>query len=185
MIATAFATPSAARYVLTYKVLIHCKLLIHNVLIVGTLLLTGCGSESKPFDISQATYVGQAKCVSCHKEETQKWTNSHHDLAMQVATDETVLADFNNAELTHHGITSRMFHDGKRFIVNTEGPDGSMQDFEVKYVFGVKPASAIYGRVSFSRIEQRQTRWTAARFKYFDSVGIPRRRSGFISIHLT
>ena len=133
MIATAFATPHAVREALTGNVLIH------SVLILSTLLLTGCGSESKPFDISQATYVGQAKCVDCHKEETQNWTNSHHDLAMQVATDETVLADFNNAELTHHGITSRMFRDGKRFIVNTEGPDGSMQDFEVKYAFGVKP----------------------------------------------
>ncbi len=58
---------------------------------------------------------------------------------MKLATDETVLANFDNAELEHHGITSRMFRDGKRFLVNTEGPDGTMQDFEVKYVFGVTP----------------------------------------------
>lgn len=99
----------------------------------------GCNRDSTPFDLSRASYVGQSKCVSCHTEETQKWKNSHHDLAMQLATDETVLANFNNAQLEHHGITSRMFRDGKRFVVHTEGPDGLMQDFEVKYVFGVKP----------------------------------------------
>ncbi len=83
--------------------------------------------------------MGQASCIKCHAEESQKWKNSHHDLAMQLATDETVLADFNNVEVTHHSVTSRMFRDGQRFMVNTEGPDGQLRDFEVKYVFGVKP----------------------------------------------
>ena len=56
-----------------------------------------------------------------------------------MATDETVLGDFNDAELTHHGITSRMFQRDGKFFVNTEGPDGKLADFEVKYVFGVDP----------------------------------------------
>ena len=58
---------------------------------------------------------------------------------MDLATDETVLGDFNDAELTHHGITSRMFRRDGKFFVNTEGPDGKLADFEVKYVFGVDP----------------------------------------------
>ena len=109
------------------------------VLLGAIVTLCGCGRETKPFDLSQATYVGQKSCVKCHAEESQKWKNSHHDLAMQLATDETVLANFNNVEVTHHSVTSRLFRDGSRFMVHTEGPDGQMQDFEVKYVFGVKP----------------------------------------------
>ncbi len=109
------------------------------VLVCALWTLAGCSTDNKPFDLSKATYVGQQSCIKCHANESQKWINSHHDLAMQVASDETVLADFDNAQLTHDGITSRMFRDGKRFIVHTEGPDGSMQDFEVKYVFGVSP----------------------------------------------
>ena len=109
------------------------------VLLCAFCVTAGCSSETKPFDLSKATYVGQASCIKCHAKESEKWTNSHHDLAMQVASDKTVLANFNDAKLTHHGITSRMFRDGAKFIVNTEGPDGSMQDFEVKYVFGVDP----------------------------------------------
>src|SRR5262245_58627642 len=58
---------------------------------------------------------------------------------MDRATESSVLGDFRDAELTHHGITSRMFRRDGRFFVNTEGPDGKLADFEVTYVFGVDP----------------------------------------------
>lgn len=91
-----------------------------------------------PEDVS-ATFVGRSSCVQCHQKEAQAFENSHHDLAMDLATDQTVLGDFNNATIEHDGMTSRMFRDGARFMVNTEGPTGELQDFEVKYVFGVDP----------------------------------------------
>ncbi len=109
------------------------------LMICALWFIAGCSNGTKPFDLSSAKYVGQSSCIKCHAKETEKWTTSHHDLAMQLATSETVLANFDNAQLVHHGVTSRMFREGQKFIVNTEGPDGSMQDFEVKYVFGVKP----------------------------------------------
>ncbi len=109
------------------------------VLLCATVLSRGCTRNSQPFDLSKATYVGNASCAACHAAELNKWKGSHHDLAMQIASDETVLADFGNAEIVHHGITSRMFRDGQKFMVHTEGPDGTMGDFEVKYVFGVSP----------------------------------------------
>lgn len=86
-----------------------------------------------------ATYVGRASCIDCHQEEAAAYQNSHHDLAMDRATEQTVLGDFNNATFEHHGIVSRMFRDGERFMIHTEGPDGRMSDFEIKYVFGVDP----------------------------------------------
>jgi predicted CXXCH cytochrome family protein len=90
-------------------------------------------------DDAQATFVGRQSCIQCHQPEHDQWQGSHHDLAMDRATDKTVLGDFNNAELTHHGVTSRMFKREGKFFVNTEGPDGKLADFEVKYVFGVDP----------------------------------------------
>ncbi|QDT03650.1 Tetratricopeptide repeat protein [Rubripirellula lacrimiformis] len=86
-----------------------------------------------------ATYVGRAACIDCHQEESLAFTGSDHDKAMDLATDETVLGDFDDATLDHDGMTSRMFRDGKRFMVRTDGPSGEMEDFEVKYVFGVEP----------------------------------------------
>jgi predicted CXXCH cytochrome family protein len=103
--------------------------------------LTACSSQSSQvaFDLSQATYVGEAKCVSCHTEQASLMQGSHHQLAMQVANEQTVLGDFNDATLVHHDIHSRMFRDGDKFMIHTEGPDGRMTDFQIKYVFGVTP----------------------------------------------
>ena len=58
---------------------------------------------------------------------------------MQIPTEESVLGDFNNATLEHHGVNSTMFRRGGTFMVNTEGEDGEMHDFEIKFVFGVDP----------------------------------------------
>lgn len=86
-----------------------------------------------------ATYVGRDACVECHATETAAFSGSHHDLAMDLATEETVLGDFNDVTFEHDGLKNRLFRDGDRFMAHTEGPDGKMQDFEVKYVFGVDP----------------------------------------------
>lgn len=93
-----------------------------------------CLPEDEP-----SAYVGRQTCIQCHQQESKLWQGSHHDLAMDLATPDTVLGNFDGAELDHYGITSRMFRRGDKFLVNTEGPDGKMTDFEVKYVFGVEP----------------------------------------------
>ncbi len=87
----------------------------------------------------QATFVGRQSCIECHQPQHEQFVGSHHDLAMDIATDKTVLGDFNDAELKHHGTQSKMFRKGEKYFINTEGPDGKLADFEIKYVFGVTP----------------------------------------------
>ena len=86
-----------------------------------------------------ASYVGGATCVECHQKEANAFHHSHHDLAMDVANRETVLGKFDGTTIEHYGISSTVFMDGERFMVNTEGPEGTMQDFEVTMVFGYEP----------------------------------------------
>ncbi len=86
-----------------------------------------------------ATYVGRNSCIRCHQQEADLFHGSHHDLAMDRANSQTVLGDFDDVEFEHYGIKSRLYRNGEKYMVNTEGPDGQMQDFEVKYVFGVDP----------------------------------------------
>ncbi len=52
---------------------------------------------------------------------------------MQEATEQTVLGDFNNATLTHFGITSSFYRKDRKFFVRTDGPDGTLHDYEVAY----------------------------------------------------
>ena len=80
-----------------------------------------------------------AACAGCHAAETAAWRGSHHDLAMQEATPATVLGDFADASFTYGNVTSRFFTRDGRFLVNTDGPDGRLADFEIRYTFGVYP----------------------------------------------
>jgi len=108
------------------------------VLIVSLAWVAGDWFSTVPENVA-IRYVGRNKCISCHQEEAEQWTGSHHDKAMDEAIEETVLGDFNDAELEHHGIKSRMFKRNGKYMVHTEGPDGKMADFQIKYVFGVDP----------------------------------------------
>ena len=86
-----------------------------------------------------ADYIGSDRCAQCHETETQAWRGSHHDLAMAEASDETVLGNFNNVELSAHGITSRFYRKNGQYFVQTDGPDGKMHDYAIRYTFGWYP----------------------------------------------
>ncbi len=123
-------------------------------------------------------YVGRQSCVNCHRQEYDLYQNSHHDLAMDVATDTSVLADFNDVQLEHLGVPARFFRDGKRFMVHTEGADGKLADFEVKYVFGFKPLQQYM--VEFDRPSDLPDH-EVARFKCSAGLGTLNANFGFIS----
>jgi len=95
--------------------------------------LRGTGGTDGP------TYVGREGCIGCHEAAAVAWRNSDHDLAMDVANEETVLGDFTDVEFTAHGITSRFYRKGDGYFVHTEGPGGKMADFEIAYTFGFEP----------------------------------------------
>jgi tetratricopeptide (TPR) repeat protein len=85
------------------------------------------------------TFAGAKACAACHAPEAERWKTSHHALAMQKAAATTVLGDFANATLTHHGVTTTFSRDGEKFMVRTEGPGGAPHDYEIAYTFGVFP----------------------------------------------
>ncbi|WP_323813898.1 tetratricopeptide repeat protein [Cellvibrio sp. NN19] len=84
-------------------------------------------------------YVGQQQCAACHPKQVEDWKKSHHAQAMALANDQTVLGDFNQASFSYEQVKSRFFMRDGKYFVNTDGPDGRLQDFEVHYTFGVYP----------------------------------------------
>jgi predicted CXXCH cytochrome family protein len=83
--------------------------------------------------------VGVSVCKGCHQKSFDNWQGSHHDLAMQPATNSTVLGDFDNVSFTQYGVTSVFYKQGDRFFVKTEGESGELQEFEIGYAFGFYP----------------------------------------------
>jgi len=47
--------------------------------------------------------------------------------------------DFGDATFTYGSVTSRFFTRDGRYLVNTDGADGRLADFEIRYTFGLHP----------------------------------------------
>jgi predicted CXXCH cytochrome family protein len=58
---------------------------------------------------------------------------------MQHANAQTVLGNFDHARFTDAGLTTMFFTREGKFFVNTDGPDGTLHDYEITYTFGVTP----------------------------------------------
>ncbi len=114
-------------------------LLSFVLVLAGSWLATGQTSPAITGAGAPPGFVGKAVCATCHVSEARAWTGSHHDLAMQHATQASVLGDFADAVFEHYGLRSRFFRLDSRFMVETEGRSGSLEIFEIAYVFGVYP----------------------------------------------
>ncbi len=80
---------------------------------------------------------------------------------MQPASEGNVLGDFDAAEVTHFGITTRFFRRADAYFVRTEGPDGEMADFEVAFVFGVAPLQQLLIARPGGRLQVLGLAWDA------------------------
>ncbi len=116
---------------------------------------------------SAATFVGRERCASCHEDPYRKWLGSDHDNAMDVATDSTVLGDFDDVVFEYAGVTSRFYRKGGGFFVRTEGPDGEPADFEISYTFGVEPLQQYLIRFPGGRLQALSITWDVERERWF------------------
>ncbi|RLJ67845.1 putative CXXCH cytochrome family protein [Sulfurisoma sediminicola] len=126
-------------------------------------MLLTCGKAAAQSAVTEKPaapgYIGRQACTACHAKEAEAWRGSHHDLAMQEPTSVTVLGDFSGTSFKSHGIVSRFFKRGDTFYVNTDGPDGKLADFPIKYVFGVTPLQQYLVEFSGGRLQALSIAW--------------------------
>lgn len=125
-----------------FRLLIALGLLVAVICaVIGVVALrSGPGpTEVAPIALEKPTFVGRTVCATCHEKEEAAWRGSHHDLAMQEPTPETVLGDFDHASFTYHEVTTTFFREGEEYRVRTDGPDGALQEYRVAWTFGVDP----------------------------------------------
>jgi tetratricopeptide (TPR) repeat protein len=104
-------------------------------------------------------YVGRTACASCHAEQVERWSGSHHDLAMQEATSQSVLADFDDVAFTHRAITTTFTSTDSGFFVQTQGKDGLPAEIEVIYTFGVYPLQQYLVAAPGGRLQALNVAW--------------------------
>ncbi len=127
-------------------------------------------SSSPKFDqpADHYSFVGSLKCADCHRKEFNNWQDSHHDHAMAVANEETVLGNFNNARFSSHGITSEFYRKEGRFYVRTQGPEGRMPEYEITHTFGWYPLQQYLVPFGGGRLQCLPIAWDVREERWFD-----------------
>jgi len=118
-------------------------------------------SDYSSIKTNLAEYVGKEACIECHEAEYNDWLGSDHDLAMDYANDSTVLGDFNDAILERDGQVHKFYKKGKQFFVLTDGEDGQMREYEVKYVFGHYPIQDYLVEFPGGRLQTLSLTWNS------------------------
>ena len=121
--------------------------------------LNHSGPASKAQNPSIASFVGSETCASCHQAEAKLWNASQHKAAMQHATDRTVLGNFNDASFDYFGVRSRFLRKDGKFLVETDGADGKLATFEVRYTFGIDPLQQYLVEFPDGRLQALSLAW--------------------------
>lgn len=61
-------------------------------------------AADKEAEYEQNKFTGSAAGAGCHETEHDVWQGSHHDLAMQEATTQSVTGNFNDEEFSSYGL---------------------------------------------------------------------------------
>ena len=129
------------------------------------------GRDHAAATTAAADFVGSVACRDCHVPEYDNWEGSHHDLAMDVANENTVLGDFEDAEFTHLGVTSRFYRRDGRYFVFTNGPGGEMGEFEITHTFGWYPLQQYLIPFPGGRLQTLPIAWDSRDNHWFRVAG--------------
>lgn len=120
---------------------------------------TNLFNEKKDISDAGPQFVGKEACIDCHKIEYDLWTGSDHDLAMDYANENTVKGNFDNQELERDGKVHKFYRKNGGYYVWTDGPDGNMAEFEVKYTFGYHPLQQYLVELDGGRLQTLALTW--------------------------
>jgi Tfp pilus assembly protein PilF len=147
--------------------------LVATVVIVLTIPLSLLLNRNPgPSQIATVIFTGGKSCIECHQKEYRLWKGSDHDKAMDVASDSTVLGNFNNAEFTYNGKTSKFYRKSSEFFVHTEGPEGKMGEFRVSHTFGVRPLQQYLVPFENGRFQCLPIAWNTVKKEWFQMAAM-------------
>ena len=142
-------------------------------LTIITLQLLGCNQPQEVLDVSSfadapAGFVGDAACMECHQTAYNDWRGSHHDWAMKLPNDTTVLGDFDNQIYVGDSVTYRFSRRDSSYFVTTVGDNGQEQEFKIVYTFGVTPLQQYLIEFPDGRLQTLRATWDTDKKIWFN-----------------
>ena len=117
---------------------------------------------TRPQAEARPDHVADRECLTCHAEQARLWTGSKHELAMQAATPETVLADFADARFAGKSEEAHFLRRGDAFHVGTQGAE-----FPVTHTFGIHPLQQVLLPQPGGRLQAFTIAWDTQRKTWF------------------
>ncbi|WP_346915349.1 multiheme c-type cytochrome [uncultured Roseibium sp.] len=102
-------------------------------------LFTGATHAAEDGQPPVPKYIGSEVCAGCHEEETKSWKVSDHAHAWMTPTPEHVDGNFDNAEFTFKGQTTRFYRKDGDYFIETSDVPGEPKTFKVVGVDGIRP----------------------------------------------
>ena len=87
---------------------------------------------------SASSDQAEQSCIGCHSSAAQSWGKSDHAKSMALPDKNSVLANFDNAEVEHYGQKARFYTKGNQYHV-TITYDDNVDNYQIKYTFGHFP----------------------------------------------
>ncbi len=128
----------------------------------------GADSSRPEPSVPAAEWVAESSCQSCHQPQHQAWLGSHHQLAMQPASEQAVLGDFADRQVSGVDGGSRFFRKDDGFWINTTGADGLKADFRVAYAIGVEPLQQYLLELPGGHLQAFTMAWDTREQRWFD-----------------
>ncbi|WP_417548663.1 tetratricopeptide repeat protein [Marinobacter segnicrescens] len=102
-----------------------------------------------------------ATCEGCHQKATKAWSDSDHAWAMRPATEESVLGAFEDTGFRDGAVSARFFRQDGEYFVETEGDDGTPEEFRIAYTFGYSPLQQYLVEFPGGRLQALTIAWDA------------------------
>lgn len=157
------------------------SLLLGIVAVMWWTITSPTASVTEPTPTTTATttpllWVEESKCQSCHLAAFADWQGSHHQLAMQLPTDLTVLGDFSGQQIDSDAETTQFLRQNNAFVMRTPDADGQQTDFKVAYTFGLEPLQQYLLELPGGRLQAHGMAWDTQQPAWFhlyqgDGVG--------------
>lgn len=113
-------------------------------------------------------FVSRAVCTECHARETGQWLGSDHDFAMRAVDAGTVLGDFDNAEFAGDDGVTKFYRRDDRYYIETPGSNGTRDEHEIRYTFGVDPLQQYLVDTGRGRFQALTIAWDVDKKRWFD-----------------
>ncbi len=113
-------------------------------------------------------FVNNQLCADCHLQQFNDWLGSHHERAMNPATKQYVLGNFTHTMYEDEAISAQFYTRDGQYFIKTQGKDGKLTEFAVKYTFGITPLQQYLIQFPKGRLQAFTVAWDSVKQQWFN-----------------